>query len=350
MTALGTRLSGIARRIRESGLTIYDPLDEAPDLFLESTDLESVLKAALKGLNLSYPLRTRSKVLKSAVCSALGYPTPASFRKTNPRFPGQDFDTYIQKSNNLQIWNEELSPSRRYVLIRIDAESVVSDIRVVTGERLAQLDPSGTLTQKFQAKARRPVSASVMGSARDTANLRRRYRLSEAPIVPEVLDLVPTTAPVVGHLLRIEVLYERLLRLVGKRVANPGADQERNRGAALHRSVCVALGYRSYQDRGQFPDVSNQLLEVKLQTAATIDLGLITPDSTAPIAGLPGIRHCDVRYAIFYGTNVDSEVNLDHLVLTTGKDFFRVFRRFEGLVLNRKLQIPLPVNFFGESE
>jgi hypothetical protein len=74
--------------------------------------LEGVLHDGLLGLDLNYPLRTRSKVLKAKICEILGYPVPKSFKKTQPRFPGQDFDTYIQKSNNLQIWNEEIVPTR----------------------------------------------------------------------------------------------------------------------------------------------------------------------------------------------------------------------------------------------
>src|SRR5207302_9984054 len=101
----------------------------------------------LRGL----PLRTRSKVVKSAVCKILGYPIPAYFQKTQPRFPGQAFDTYVQKSNNLQVWNEELAPSRRYVLIRCLPDDLIGKVKVVTGDTLALLDTTGTLTQKYQA-------------------------------------------------------------------------------------------------------------------------------------------------------------------------------------------------------
>ena len=100
-------------------------------------------------------------------------------------------------------------------------------------------------------------------------------------------------------------------------------------------------------DTGSFPDVMEQLLEVKLQTAATIDLGLVSPDDATPLEFLPGVRHCDVRYAVYYGTIVGREVRLDHLVLARGADFFSYFQRFEGRVVNAKLQIPLPRDFFG---
>ena len=100
-------------------------------------------------------------------------------------------------------------------------------------------------------------------------------------------------------------------------------------------------------DTGSFPDVVEQLLEVKLQTAATIDLGLVSPSDTTPLEFLPGVRHCDVRYAVYYGTIIGREVLLEHLVLIRGADFFSYFQRFEGRVLNAKLQIPLPRDFFG---
>ncbi len=90
---------------------------------------------------------------------------------------------------------------------------------------------------------------------------------------------------------------------------------------------------------------------MKLQTSPTIDLGLVRPDSTEPldvpkIAGRQ-IRHCDVRYALFYGQIDGVNVALTHFFLTTGERFFTRFPQFQGKVLNKKLQIPLPADFFG---
>src|SRR5262249_31407738 len=127
--------------VAKSGRTIYDMLHDSPEWLLTSDDLEKLLKSGLLGLNLDYPLRTRSKVLKTRVCEILGYPVPRSFKRSKPRFPCQDFDTYVQKSNNLQIWNEEIVPTRRYVIIRVNESSIVTGVRVVTGEVLARLDP-----------------------------------------------------------------------------------------------------------------------------------------------------------------------------------------------------------------
>jgi len=164
-------ITSVVAAIRHSGLTIYDAVDNQSDLYLQTDELQDHLTGSLAGLNLNYALRTRSKVLKSKVCEVLGYPVPSTFRKTKPRFLGQNFDTYVQKANNLQIWNEEITPSRRYVVIRVDDRQVVKAIRVVSGEALALMDTTGTLTQKYQAKSIDPVTGSVLVSLKDTASV-----------------------------------------------------------------------------------------------------------------------------------------------------------------------------------
>ena len=347
---MSARRIAYARNLRESGLSIYDAiaLNDAA-LWIPTPELERLLDAGLRGLDLTgLPLRTRSKIVKQHVCQVLGYPTPKSFKKSQPRFPGQQFDTYVQKSNNLQIWNEELSPSRRYVLIRLSADDVVVKVKVVTGTALAKLDTTGTLTRKYQARFVTGTRKAERAASGDSDLLR--------PLVAARAGLrhsLPTSNPVAGSLLSIAALHTRLSRLISKRFRDSGRDQERNRGAALHRLVCTALGYAQYKDDGEFPDVRHQLLEVKLQTSPTIDLGLILPSSAEPLEMPPlgdqPVRHRDVRYAVFRARTDGTTVTLTHLVLTTGEAFFSRFRQFRGKVLNRKLQIPLPAGFFGRN-
>ncbi len=116
------------QNIAESRLSIYDRIEIGdPDLWIPTSELETLLDEGLKGLSLrGLPLRTRSKVVKQEVCRVLGYPVPGSFKRTQPRFPGQVFDIYVQKSNNLQIWNEEISPTRRYVIIQVSLMTLSS--------------------------------------------------------------------------------------------------------------------------------------------------------------------------------------------------------------------------------
>jgi len=339
---------GYVESIRESGLSIYDPVEIGdPRLWIPTPELEYLLNDGLVGISLAgLALRTRSKVVKEHVCERLGYPVPTSFQKTQPRFPGQVFDTYIQKSNNLQVWNENLAPGRRYVLIRVNENDLIVKVKVVTGDRLAMLDTTGTLTQKYQARLIPGDSKVELVTDQDTELLR--------PLVRAGVDLAacasPVDHPTAGQLLPIGQIFERLRGLVSVSFADTGHDQERNRGAALHRLVCEHLGYGDYRDDGQFPDVRHQLLEVKLQTSTTIDLGLVCPNSTdvLNVRKIKGrqIRHCDTRYALFYARTDGTRVTLTHLMLTTGEHFFDRFPQFQGKVLNKKLQIPLPRDFF----
>lgn len=333
-------------KIARKGVSIYDSVD--PDLWIPTPELETLLNDELVGMSLyGLPIRTRSKVVKQAVCHALGYPVPRSFKKTRPRFPEQLFDVYIQKSNNLQIWNEEISPTRRYVLIRVSPDDVITRVKVVMGDTLALLDKTGTLTQKYQARLITGQEATELIGSEDTGNLRSMLR--EHGHLAR-FNNSPIDNPTAGTLLPIRVIFERLEPLVGHVFADVGYDQERNRGAELHRLVCQKLGYDDYQDAGTFPDIRHQLLEVKLQTSPTIDLGLVLPGSQEllDIPKIKGkqIRPCDVRYALFHAHTDGEQIALTHFYLTTGEAFFSRFPQFQGKVVNKKLQIPLPADLF----
>ncbi|HAF23039.1 MAG TPA: restriction endonuclease [Blastocatellia bacterium] len=335
--------------IRRSGLTIYDPVVVGdPGLWIPAPELEQLLNAGLGGLDLArLPLRTRSKVVKQVVAKTLGYPIPTSFRKTQPRFPGQNFDTYVQKSNNLQIWNEEIAPTRRYVIIGVNASDRVTCVRAISGDTLSLLDTTGTLTQKYQARLTQGPTAVELVTRSDTDTLPFRRQTRERR---RIIDSAPTDPPTMEALLPIQEVFDRLKPLVGETFRDSGILRERNRGGTLHELACRALGYAAYADNGQFPDIRHQLLEVKLQTSPTIDLGLVRPDSKELLdinqVGGEQIRHCDVRYAVFLGSTDGSTVTLSGLIITTGEGFFSRFSLFGGKVLNKKLQIRLPRSFF----
>lgn len=336
--------------IAQSEFSIYDPIEIGdPRLWIPAPELETLLNKTLGGISLAgLALRTRSKAVKFAICKALGYPVPTTFRKTQPRFPGQMFDIYTQKSNNLQIWNEQLAATRRYVIIRISGSDVIERVKVVTGDTLAKLDTTGTLTQKYQARLICRNSTAELISAEDTNVVTRLVNVRGGI---EFKNLIPTSIPAPGLVLPIAAIFEKLSRMVGLTFKDRGHDQERRRGGDLHEQVCTHLGYSNHADDGRFPDIRQQLLEIKLQTSPTIDLGLVRPDSRDPLdmpkIGDLQIRHCDVRYALFYALTDGVTVTLTHFFLSNGESFFARFPQFQGRVLNRKLQIPLPIDFFN---
>ena len=339
------------KNISESRINIYDLINVGdPKLWLTSSELTAILNFFLVGKSFQgYKLRTRSKVVKSSICEILGYPIPKAFRKVQPRFSGQQFDTYVQKSKNLQIWNEEIIPERRYVIIRLNENYIVAALRVISGIDLALLDTTGKLTKKYQASLINTDQKSGLVNDSDTGVICTVLALGQRTTTA---TSSPIDEPSNNSLLPISQLFEKLVVLEGRTFKDAGHDQERNRGGELHRLVSQELGYKDFEDDGQFPDIRNQLLEVKLQTSPTIDLGLVSPDSEGVldverISGL-NIRHCDVRYAIFYATVSNGTVTINRLIMSSGQFFFTKFRRFEGKKINEKLQIYLPARFFQD--
>lgn len=331
--------------INMSGLSIYDPIDpQDEDLYIPTDALEIILYDHLKGLSLEgLPLRTRSRVVKEKICEALGYPIPVSFRKTQPRFLGQNFDVYTQKSLNVQIWNEDVDYSRRYVFLRANENDIITDVRVITGDLLIQYDRTGTFTQKFQARMQ--AYADNICSQRDTLPV--CDWITEDNVILEHTD--PNQLPNRNQLLSINEIYRRLLPMVGNTVSYLDAVQERNRGAELHAMICEHLGYSYFDDDGSYPDIANQLLEIKLQTSPTIDLGLHSPEDGKLIAQVGNMYFYsqDIRYAVFNGVVHGNRVELRNLYLVTGEDFTRYFPLFQGRGTNKKIQLPLPGDFFN---
>lgn len=335
--------------LSNSGKDIYTPIEVGDaDYWIPTVQLEALLNESLQGLSLSgLPLRTRSKVVKSEVCRALGYMAPLSFKRSRPRFFGQQLDVYVQKSLNLQIWNEELSPARRYAIIHVTENDTIGRVRVVNGQELALFDTTGTITTKYQARLVVGVSHLELVSEQDTLPIQQHVCSG----ITFSQSVSPVDEPESGMLIPVSEIYSRLSTLIGATFADPGRTQERNRGAALHRLICERLGYSRFDDNGQFPDVRHQILEVKLQTSPTIDLGLVSPDSSERLdiqqVGAFHPRHCDTRYAIFYAATDGVTVRLTHLLVVTGEEFFQRFRRFEGKVKNGKIQIRLARDFFA---
>lgn len=341
---LNTALA-VRETIRRECPSIYgDPATELTGLFFTPHELEELLRAELIGRGdlADLAVKSRSKVAKTIVCEALGYISPSIFTKVNPRLRHANVDVYSQEANNLQIWNQELDAARRYVIL-ILKEGLIADIKVIAGADLAQYDTTGKLTRKFQANRINESAGSVLVSPVDTSEFIQVLR----PKAVLSGDVSPVSPPSTGRVLDIRAIYERLFPLVGEVFPDPGQTQERNRGTSVHRRVCTLLGLSHFADNGQFPDVLSQALEVKLQLARTVDLGMELPESRTPVASTNGILSvADMRYAIFYGERSGASFSITELVVVTGQDFFKEFRQFGGKVSNSKLQLRLPSDWF----
>jgi hypothetical protein len=340
----------IRTTIAETGFDIYAPLlSEHPELVYWPRQLEELLARELVLHTYPGANKTRSKLIKEAVCRALGYPTPRAFKKGRPHFLGQDLDVCSQKNNNLQVYNEPLSPTRRYAVVGITPDAHAHALRVIEGTELMRLDTTGTLTRKYQAKRRPGCVGDRLVSARDTQSFIAELSPTDKLAASVLRRLPPASPPLCGKVLTVQALYRRLLGLIGHELAYDGS--ERRRGDALHSLACKVLGLGSYADTGRFPDIVCQALEVKLQTAATIDLGLVAPDSEEPAITLsPRLRHCDSRYLVAYAKRDGDVARIEHIVVSSGEDFFSEFRRFKDGGMDSKLQLHIPKDFFLEAE
>lgn len=341
----------IKENIKNSKKTIYDQIEIGDEKYwFPDEDLERILNQYLLGEDLAgMPLRTRSKHVNQLISSALGYPIPKSFKRTQPRFPGQNFDVYTQKSNNLQIWNEEIEPSRRYIIIEISKNDLITKVKVINGQELAIFDTTGTLTKKYQASLTKDYLDSDISviSSTDTPFIKKissQYNHLKSNALPSDLPETP-------HIMPIEKIKEKIKPLIGTKIPYFEETQERKRGDYLHNLISNILGYEDTSDDGQFPDIKNQLLEVKLQTSPTVDLGLFLPSSKEPTT-IPkiennNIKMSDVRYCVVYGKVSEEVITINKIIITSGQDFFKYFRQFQGKEINTKIQLPLPNDFFN---
>lgn len=310
--------------------------------FLKLAQLEDFLSEALTGMDVSgMPLKTRSKFVRDAVISSLGYATPKSYRK-GVIFAAQNADIYVQKANNLQIWNEKIEPSRRYLVVVLAQNDTVAGVRAFTGKTLATWSRTGTLTAKYQARLKLVFSDSVKYHVcgRDTERT--------VQFTGPVRFTDPCAEPAMGSLLSIEALAEKLATLVGTKIPYVSAVDDKKRSSALLGAVGKVLGYAGANDTATFPDLPCQMLAVKLQTSGTIDLGQTWPSSDSPLNFQTGrakmLRRRDARFAVFYGTRVGNNIRIDKLVVTPGARFWDVFEPLKGQTRNTKLQVKLPAH------
>lgn len=329
-------------QISAQNISLATPLlnTENARLFFSITELEKALRDKFLGVRFSSSQpRSRSKIAKLLACDALGYDRPKSFPRSRPRFPGQLLDIGVYKSDNFQLWNDVLNPAIRHALIKVDERSEVTDVRDVTGGDLASWGQTDTLTTKLQARGDTSNTGSKLVAKLDNEALGKHLRriatgsFSQRNPKDDPTDLLP-----------IAVLHERLRVLVGASFPDPGEGQDRLRGAQLHKAVCSALGYPAHLDfdNGQFPDVRDQLLECKLQTSSTIDLGITLPDSRSPLPDLPQFSPSYCRYLVAYATIGNGTVTITGTVLTNGAKFFTEFTKCKGKKSNSKRQIRIP--------
>ena len=278
-----------------------------------------------------------------------------------PRLLAELIDTYIittGKSYNLQVWNrfpnsslaiirynngEIISPSDiRFILVKIDTINEKIDSIVI-------LTPA-YIENKFGVFGKPTIKNQLLVSEKERIKIITGDKVDFRPDTLHIASIsqkaykVPTSLAQnfdTTDVLSLDVIRTVVAdKLIGSTLN--GGDTK-TRGQALERKVLDLLGYGEDSKLvGGYPDVPNQLLEVKVQDAQTIDLGLYSPQFKEPIAGVNGCTTEDIRYLIAL-TNAQSHI-IEGIILSSG---LRLGDRFSYVSdKSFKCQRSIPMDFF----
>ena len=277
-------------------------------------------------------------------------------RKGIPRIIGELIDTYLVTSGNnynLQIWNR--FPNSKSTLIEYYNGKKIRacDIRLVflkvnlqrnIIESIIILSPS-YIERKFGPFGKPTIKHQIIISEKNREKIYNKILLGTD--TPNVLKICRKTYslpnegmssfPIKSKPFCIQLLSKLVEeKLIGTKLQS--ADTK-NRGQILERKVMKLLGYNS-QLVGSYPDIPNQILEVKVQDSATIDLGKYTPEFEEFI--FSNITTKDVRYLIAL-TNSKTYI-IEGIVLVSGKELGETFSFVSDTSF--KCQRSMPMTYF----
>jgi hypothetical protein len=281
---------------------------------------------------LSGKTRTDGAKLRNTICEILEQsPLPAAAPSNSyiilppkakgvPRIRRELLDAYIATTEtttyNLQVWNR--IPATPAVLIEYATGDPLftTDVRLVLVKIVKQeirtiaiLTPD-YIVRKFGPFGKPTRKHQLIISAKARAKI-----LSLTPPIlhhsdlPNIVPLTTVSADLSQHgmhdqpqsklLLNIDTIVDVVEKnLIGKRVRQTST---KNRGQDLEDIVARSLGYRPELGdllAGGYPDIRHQSLEVKIQDAATVDLGKFSPQLDDPVPSCPGFTTGSIRYLI----------------------------------------------------
>ena len=149
--------------------------------------------------------------------------------------------------------------------------------------------------------------------------------------------------PSANKLFSLELIKTKVdEKLVGYKIPS---DSTKKRGQTLERKVLDLLGYTLVDKDllyGAYPDILNQLLEVKVQDTQTVDLGKFSPEHEEIINKELNLTTYDVRYLIAL-TNPKTET-IEGIILSPGEKLGEVFSYVSDK--SYKCQRSIPMSFF----
>ncbi len=284
-----------------------------------------------------------------------------------PRIAREFIDTYIVTSGtsyNLQVWNRipaaetllikyESGDSLkctdvRFVFVRVDIEKqTIASVVILKPDYIVQrFGKFGKPTIKHQLLISRKVRQEIYeredrilcfpDSKKLSYHIRHDYEPPKSGMVEE---------PNIKNLLSINLLQKMVAqKLIGFKL---NAAATKSRGQALEKKVLELLGYQTNETDllyGAFPDIRNQLLEVKVQDSPTVDLGKFSPEKEDVVIDNLGLTTFDVRYLIAL-TNPTTEI-IEGIILSPGEKLGELFSYVSSE--SYKCQRAIPMSYFDK--
>jgi len=282
-----------------------------------------------------------------------------------PKITREFIDTYIVTSGesyNLQVWNrlpaseillikyesgESLKCTDvRFVFVRVDVKkNTIASVVILTPEYIEQkFGKFGKPTVKQQLLISNKARKSILESKEKIISFSDSKKLSyliRHDFLPPKTGMV--TEPDIKNLFSIALIKQLVAsKLLGFKL---DAASTKNRGQALEKKVLELLGYEVKENDllyGAFPDIKNQLLEVKVQDTQTVDLGRFSPAREEVVIEAPNITTFDVRYLIAL-TNPKTEI-IEGIILSPGEKLGELFTFVS--TESYKCQRTIPISFF----
>lgn len=229
-------------------------------------------------------------------------------KKGVPKFLREYIDTYLITSGenyNLQVWNRNPNTDMVQVEYVNNSKTLTSkDVRFIFGkininteviESIFITTPT-TIVEKFgkfgvpTSKQQLIVSDIAKKKVHDEQNHIMFYpdNNSISHLTTKTINLNRTNDfrefPKQNQpILSLEKIKAIATSLIGKQIMGSST---RIRGGALEKEVVNLLGYKLPEKMfPQYPDIPNQMLEVKIQDSPTVDLGRYSPQNIETIHG-----------------------------------------------------------------
>lgn len=281
-----------------------------------------------------------------------------------PKFLREYIDTYLVTSGssyNLQVWNRNPSSASiqihysngdkllanevRFVIGKINMDtSIIESICILTPDYIVdKFGEFGKPTIKQQLLISNNIRSSIINTVSkvlfepDSSSIHHLISNKSTDVSNCSIKDNPT------KILPLNYIKDVLSKNIIGKYLDPSLSTKQ-RGQELERLVALSLGYTLSDDSliGGYPDIRNQMLEIKLQDSQTIDLGRYSPQFLENIYN--DFNTQNMRYLIAF-TNPLTNL-IDGFVLCPGESLGKYFTYVSDKSF--KCQRSIPMSFFDD--